>query len=1138
MFLFATRAVRHTIITGAVLAATTVVLVASRAQAQAGQRGATAGVPAKLGFVAQPTSGVTGAAMEPAVRVAVQDARGRTVTSSTAEITLTITPGVGTPGAILGGTVTRQAVAGIATFPDLTFDQVGAGYTLTAASADLAAATSEGFGVSGRASMVDVGWSSGCALTTTGVPYCWGDNSEGQLGNGLLEFSATPVKVRTDLTFVQVTVGRNHACGLTADGQAHCWGSSRSAGLSDSAGQAILRVPLAVRGGERFQTLSAGDGFTCGVTRDRSIVCWGYYPAYNYRSQASEALTKLETTSNYACALSETGKLSCWGMRGAGGFSPGDFEIPAAIEGTGPWMDHRLGYAHACGVRQQDSTWACWREGGLYTKDERSAGAAKFTAVAAGRSYACGLSESGEAWCWQNYLPSVYLTPVSGPWRYTKISADNEQACGITASGELLCWLIANPTGFVREVKTQQPYRMRLGGAAPPAAPTAALGPLLTAADSADARAAAASRETMVWEAQSYYDWLVAPDDSLVFLVPRLSNDGAGSPIRALDILTGQRRWSTAASRPVSKLTLRPGTAFFVEQESQRDQRRQWLVRQRNHLVALDTRTGTERWRLKDLGRGSTPTLGLLLEMRQAPDNPEVKNLGVTIPPRVVTIDGFMDLPGRDSAHAERVVRARRALEAATRAATGAATSIKALEAAVDSLCPERDGKNRCKVPKGTTREAHEAVLASTTAALDSTKAAQAQFETASDSLRRWVGDASADRVKNGPLADGDAILRIDGQGVDSIPDVAQLVARHRPGDTIEVEVLTYYRGWKTQRYRIPLLGEPAASGWTEMSIVDSTLYFGRDSTLVGVDAVSGAVRLEVAADAMVMAPAADAATVYFGDRRGVVHAVDRQTGRVRWTTSLVPEGDRRLSERFALRLAVTDSTLVAASTTAGLYALDLRTGAVRWEHPAGGSGSPTLADGMAYVFPGRGGVLAVRLQDGTQAWQFTGQAWPAECFRTYAPAVAHGELVFADRGRLVALNGVSGQVKWEKLGVGVSDCRDPGHVGLAHGFALFKNNDYTLSAYGRATLTAVGKRETLARAEAAKEAEKARTEAGRRPGIPDEVKTRCALQVDEDAMGFFDGRRVDTDQWRQTINQAQNMAYTRCLNQWNFRNR
>ncbi|OYW75121.1 MAG: hypothetical protein B7Z37_14995, partial [Verrucomicrobia bacterium 12-59-8] len=104
----------------------------------------TAGAPAKLAVITQPTTTVAGVAISPAVTVQVQDAAGN-LTTSTAGVTMAIgtNPGSGT----LSGTATVNAVAGIATFSTLSIDKVGTGYTLGATSVPLTAATSGTFNI-------------------------------------------------------------------------------------------------------------------------------------------------------------------------------------------------------------------------------------------------------------------------------------------------------------------------------------------------------------------------------------------------------------------------------------------------------------------------------------------------------------------------------------------------------------------------------------------------------------------------------------------------------------------------------------------------------------------------------------------------------------------------------------------------------------------------------------------------------------------------------------------------------------------------------------------------------------------------------------------------------------------------------
>ncbi|MGE3524646.1 MAG: Ig-like domain-containing protein, partial [Gemmatimonadales bacterium] len=105
-----------------------------------------AGGGSKLAFIQQPANGTAGAALAPAVTVAVQDANGNTVTSSTASVTLAL--GANPGGATLGGTLTVSAVNGIATFSTLTLNRTGQGYTLAASSSGLTGTTSSGFDIS------------------------------------------------------------------------------------------------------------------------------------------------------------------------------------------------------------------------------------------------------------------------------------------------------------------------------------------------------------------------------------------------------------------------------------------------------------------------------------------------------------------------------------------------------------------------------------------------------------------------------------------------------------------------------------------------------------------------------------------------------------------------------------------------------------------------------------------------------------------------------------------------------------------------------------------------------------------------------------------------------------------------------
>jgi alpha-tubulin suppressor-like RCC1 family protein len=87
-------------------------------------------------------------------------------------------------------------------------------------------------------------------LTTDGEAWCWGGNSAGQVGNGdtlstpLNVFA--PARVATDVRFTRLAVGGQFTCGLTADGVVWCWGRNQG-GVLGSETQRHTSTPVRVR---------------------------------------------------------------------------------------------------------------------------------------------------------------------------------------------------------------------------------------------------------------------------------------------------------------------------------------------------------------------------------------------------------------------------------------------------------------------------------------------------------------------------------------------------------------------------------------------------------------------------------------------------------------------------------------------------------------------------------------------------------------------------------------------------------------------------------------------------------------------------------------------------------------------------
>lgn len=104
---------------------------------------ATASVATQLAFTVQPSSLPAGGTISPAVQVTARDVNGIAVSTFTEPVTIAL--GANPGGSTLGGTLTVNAVAGVATFSGLTVNNPGAGYTITAASTGLSGATSTSF---------------------------------------------------------------------------------------------------------------------------------------------------------------------------------------------------------------------------------------------------------------------------------------------------------------------------------------------------------------------------------------------------------------------------------------------------------------------------------------------------------------------------------------------------------------------------------------------------------------------------------------------------------------------------------------------------------------------------------------------------------------------------------------------------------------------------------------------------------------------------------------------------------------------------------------------------------------------------------------------------------------------------------
>jgi trimeric autotransporter adhesin len=124
---------------------------------------------------------------------------------------------------------------------------------------------------------LEIGARHGCAIedAVNGQTYCWGHNSDGQLGDGSTASKNNPTAISTAARFATLASGGSHQCGLTSTGDAYCWGRNADGQVGIGSTVTPQTSPVAVTGGRSFVSLSAGSVSTCGIATDGLVYCWG-----------------------------------------------------------------------------------------------------------------------------------------------------------------------------------------------------------------------------------------------------------------------------------------------------------------------------------------------------------------------------------------------------------------------------------------------------------------------------------------------------------------------------------------------------------------------------------------------------------------------------------------------------------------------------------------------------------------------------------------------------------------------------------------------------------------------------------------------------------------------------------------------
>ena len=235
--------------------------------------------------------------------------------------------------------------------------------------------------VTGGLSFASVSAGSGhaCGVTVGGDAYCWGSNARGQLGDGSMLDRSTPMLVEGGLKFTSVSAGSSDTCGITTSGDAHCWGRNDRGQLGDGTRDDRL-APVLVAGGLTFALVSAGGFHTCGVTTSDDAYCWGANSIGqigNPPPPAGDRLTPSLVTggltfvlitvgsNGHTCGVTTLGGGFCWGLNNEGQLGNGTKingpHQPGPVEGSLSFAILNAGIRYTCGVTTSGDAY-CWGE--------------------------------------------------------------------------------------------------------------------------------------------------------------------------------------------------------------------------------------------------------------------------------------------------------------------------------------------------------------------------------------------------------------------------------------------------------------------------------------------------------------------------------------------------------------------------------------------------------------------------------------------------------------------------------------------------------------------------------------------------------------------------------------------------------
>jgi len=221
------------------------------------------------------------------------------------------------------------------------------------------------------------GYGHTCALLVDATMRCWGENREGQLGNGTTADPGTaqPVAVSDITGATAITTGAYHTCALLGNATVRCWGRNDQGQLGNGT---FIRssTPRPVDGLTGVVAISGGGAHTCAVLSDGKVRCWGD----NEFGQVGDGTTMTSITTpvevvgiagavyvsagwRHTCALLGDSSVQCWGQNEFGQLGDGtsrNSAIPVRVPGISNPVAVTAGWWHHSCALLGDGTVRCW----------------------------------------------------------------------------------------------------------------------------------------------------------------------------------------------------------------------------------------------------------------------------------------------------------------------------------------------------------------------------------------------------------------------------------------------------------------------------------------------------------------------------------------------------------------------------------------------------------------------------------------------------------------------------------------------------------------------------------------------------------------------------------------------------------